>query len=274
MSIKFASICPHPPIIIPTIGSSSDLRLVSKTIQAMKELADIFAKSKPETIIIISPHGPVSYDEMTITISPTLLGNFQDFGDYKTKLNFENDLEIVDALQKRCKKEKIPVRIMNSPQLDHGSLIPLYYLTKNYTPPEGRILKVVPIAYSYLSPKTHLEFGKKIFEICNIEGKTKSKRIAVIASGDLSHRLSLTSPAGFSMDGVRFDKKISSLLRREDIKGILNIDSDLIKDAGECGYLSITTLLGVLSKIKGFKIKLLSYQKPFGVGYLVANVKL
>ena len=45
MSIKFASICPHPPIIIPTIGSSSDLRLVSKTIQAMKELADIFAKS-------------------------------------------------------------------------------------------------------------------------------------------------------------------------------------------------------------------------------------
>ena len=42
MSIKFASITPHPPIIIPTIGSSSDLEQVSETIKAMKKLVKIF----------------------------------------------------------------------------------------------------------------------------------------------------------------------------------------------------------------------------------------
>ena len=274
MSIKFASICPHPPIIIPTIGSSSDLGRASKTIKAMEKSAEIFAKAQPETVIIVSPHGPINYHEMTITMSPTLFGNFQMFADSETKLNFENDLEIISLLQEKCKEQKIPVRIIDFPQLDHGCLVPLYYLTKNYTPQKGKILKVVPIAYSYLNLKTHFEFGKKIFEVCNIEGKTKDKKIAIIASGDLSHRLSLTAPDGFSLKGVEFDEKLIKLLKSNDFEGILNMESDLIKEAGECGYLSIIILLGILSEIKKAKFKFLSYQAPFGVGYLVGHFSL
>ena len=269
MSIKFASICPHPPIIIPTIGSSSDLKKVSKTIRAMEKLAKIFAKEKPDTVIIISPHGPVNYYKMTITMSPTLFGNFRSFGDYQTELNFENDLEIVNILQEKCKEQKIPVRITDAPQLDHGCLVPLYYLTKNYTLPREKTVKIVPIAYSYLDPKTHFEFGKKIFHICNAVNRIKNKRIAIVASGDLSHRLSFGAPAGFSVRGEEFDEEFIKLLRKNDAKRILNMDPDLIKDAGECGYLSTVILLGALSEIKRSKFKALSYQDPFGVGYLV-----
>ena len=284
MSIKFASICPHPPIIIPTIGSSSDLEQVLETIKAMEKLAKIFAKTQPETVIIISPHGPINYHKMTTTMSPTLFGNFQMFGDSETELNFKNDLEIVSLLQEKCKEQKtralttvsalVPIRIIDSPQLDHGCLVPLYYLTKNYDPPKDKILKVVPIAYSYLDPKTHFEFGKKIFEVCNIKGKTKDKKIAIIASGDLSHRLSLTAPAGFSLKGAKFDEKLVRFLKHNDTKEILSMDPDLIKKAGECGYLSIITLLGILSEIKKAKFKFLSYQAPFGVGYLVGHFPL
>ncbi len=269
MSIKFASICPHPPIIIPTIGSPSDLKKVSKTIRAMEKLAKIFAKAKPETVIIISPHGPVNYYKMTITMSPTLFGNFQSFGDYQTELNFENDLEIVNILQEKCKEQKIPVRITDAPQLDHGCLVPLYYLTKNYILPRKKTLKIVPIAYSYLDPKTHFEFGKKISHVCNTANRIKNKRIAIVASGDLSHRLSFGAPAGFSMRGEEFDEKFIKLLRKNDTERILNMDPDLIKDAGECGYLSTATLLGALSETRRSKFKALSYQGPFGVGYLV-----
>lgn len=271
MSIKFASICPHPPIIIPTIGSSSDLKQVSETIKAMEKLAKIFAKTRPETVIIISPHGPIDYHKMTITMSPTLFGNFKMFDNSETELNFKNDLEIVSLLQEKCKEQKIPIRIIDSPQLDHGCLVPLYYLTKNYAPPKGKILKVVPIAYSYLDSKTHFEFGKKIFEICNIKGKTKDKKIAIIASGDLSHRLSLTAPSGFSLKGVKFDEKLVNFLKYNNTKEILNMNPDLIKKAGECGYLSTIILLGILSEIKKVKFEFLSYQAPFGVGYLVGH---
>ena len=51
------------------------------------------------------------------------------------------------------------------------------------------------------------------------------------------------------------------------------MNPDLIREAGECGYLSIIILLGLLSEIKGSKFKSLSYEGPFGVGYLVANIR-
>ena len=274
--IKFAAITPHPPIIIPTIGSSSDLKKVSETIKAMEKLAKIFKKSQIETVIIISPHGPVNYDKMTITMSPTLSGNFQMFGDSKTELNFENDLELVDIFQEKCKEQKIPTRILDFPRLDHGCLVPLYYLTKSYALKKGKTLKVVPIAYSYLDSKTHFDFGKIIHETCNMKYGT-NKRIGIIASGDLSHRLTFDAPAGFSFEGPKFDKKLVKLLKGENFKEILNMDTDLIKEAGECGYLSIIILLGALSGFTGFKkpkFKFLSYQKPFGVGYLTGYFSL
>lgn len=266
--LKFAGICPHPPIIIPTIGSPFDLEKVRKTILAMEKLAEIFTNIKPETLIIISPHGPVSYQEMTITISPTLSGNFQNFGDYQTEMEFKNDLEIIDLLYKECKKGKqIPVQLAEKSFLDHGTLVPLYYLSKKITP------KVVPIAYSFLDTKIHFEFGKKIQKICDLEEKIKKKKIAIVASGDLSHRLTFEAPAGFSIKGAEFDEKLVKLLKNNKRKEILNMDPNLIKEAGECGYLSIIILLGALSN-KRTKFKFLSYQGPFGVGYLVGYFSL
>lgn len=269
--LKFAAITPHPPIIIPTIGSSFDLKMVSKTILAMEKLAKIFAKSKIETLLIISPHGPIEYDSMTANMSFKLVGDFQNFGDYETQLSFENDLEIVNDIYEECKKQKIPIRLTKEPRLDHGSLVPLYYLTKNLSQKNNKILKVVPLAYSFLDVKSHFEFGKIIYDVCNSK-KNKNRKIGVVASGDLSHRLTMEAPAGFSLRGAEFDKKLVQLLKNNDAEGVLNMEPALIKEAGECGYLSIIILLGVLSKLKkffGLNFKFLSYGGPFGVGYLV-----
>lgn len=268
--LKFASICPHPPIIIPTIGSPRDLEKVSKTVKAMEELSKIFQKTRPETVIIISPHGSVDYDNVTITISPTLSGDFQAFNDYKTELNFENDLEFVDVLQEKCREQKIPVRLISISRLDHGALVPLYYLAKNYVLKEGKTLKVVLIAYSFSGIKNNFNFGKKIFEVCNLTEKTRNKKTAIIASGDLSHRLTFDAPAGFSPKAAEFDEKLIDYLEADNVKKILDIDPELVKEAGECGYLSIIMLLGALSQIKA-KPRILSYEAPFGVGYLVVN---
>ena len=44
----------------------------------------------------------------------------------------------------------------------------------------------------------------------------------------------------------------------------------LIDDAHECGLRSILILQGILSKIK-HDPKMLSYEHPLGIGYLVMN---
>jgi len=261
--LKFASICPHPPIIIPTIGKKSDIEKVSETIEAMEKLSQDFAKASPKTVFIISPHGPIDFDRFTLINSPILKGHFYNFGDFKTELVFENDLEVINELKEFCSKEEIPLKVLNSEEIDHGTLVPLYYLSKHY-----QDFKIVPLVYSFSDIESHLKFGEILAKTAN-----QKKSIAIIASGDLSHRLTPEAPAGFSPKAKKFDEKIIESLKKKDIEEILNIEPELIEEAGECAYRSILILLGALKDID-WQPEVLSYQAPFGVGYLVFNFKL
>lgn len=263
--LSFASICPHPPIIIPTIGSPNDLNKIRKTTKGMEKLGREIEKVKPETLILISPHGPVGFSEMGLIKSEKLFGNLSMFGDFKTNFSFENDEDLCYKIVTGTKKAKVPLRIYNKPDLDHGCLVPLYYLTKNFKP------KIVPMAYSLLDNSAHLLLGKILAKIA----KEEKKRIGLVASGDLSHRLLPNAPAGYSPRGEEFDEKLIELLKEKNIDGILNMNEGLIEEAGECGYKSIVILLGALSELNAgnWKLKVFSYEGPFGVGYLVANVE-
>jgi AmmeMemoRadiSam system protein B len=259
----FASICPHPPIIIPNIGGA-ELNNVKKTIKAMKKLAADFAATKPETVIIVSPHGPVQTNKMTITASENLSGNFGQFGDFETQMAFKNNPPLIKEIKKSAEEGKIPADLLDLPNLDHGALVPLYYLSKNY--PD---FNLVPIAFSFLDYQTHFKFGQIIGERLAIS----DKRYAIIASGDLSHRVTPEAPAGYSPRGQEFDEKLAQLLEADDVQGILNLDDDLVEEAGECGLRSIIILLGVLDgcQLSNVNCQLLSYEAPFGVGYLVGQ---
>ncbi|MDD5222100.1 MAG: extradiol ring-cleavage dioxygenase, partial [Patescibacteria group bacterium] len=74
-------------------------------------------------------------------------------------------------------------------------------------------------------------------------------------------------------NGKIFDDKLISLLKTKSWKQILDLDQGLINDAGECGLRSILILLGIIKNLN-YKPELLSYEGPFGVGYLVMNFKL
>lgn len=284
--LTFAAICPHPPIIIPGIGGK-ELNKVKKTVLAMEKLAKDFALAKPETTIIISPHGPVQYSAMTIVNSERLEGSFYNFGDLETKMSFENDPGTIKTIKAGAEKQNIPIGLIDRPDLDHGTLVPLYYLIHQPTrhpelvsgsrPPGdfsspaqndkiGKI-KIVPIAFSFLDFQTHFKFGQTIGK----EIQKSNKKIALVASGDLSHRVTPDAPAGYSPRGKEFDEKLVDLLKTNNAGKILEMDSDLIEEAGECGLRSIIILLGALC-IMDYKFDILSYEAPFGVGYLVAKV--
>jgi len=62
-------------------------------------------------------------------------------------------------------------------------------------------------------------------------------------------------------------------LLKNKARDILDIDQDLVAGAGECGLKSILILLGIMDGIK-HDPKLLSYEYPFGVGYMVMDFKL
>lgn len=256
----FSALAPHPPIMIPNVGGKN-LKKIKNTVSAMEKLSDMLAEKKPDSLIIISPHGVLLPQAFTINLSPNLNASFKNFGDFITEMIFLNDTVLAQTIKEET---TLPTIYSNSEELDHGAAAPLFYLTKKI-----KDLPIVPLGYCFLSYEEHFKFG---FELQKIINKTE-KKIAVIASGDLSHRLTPDAPAGFSPQGNIFDEKLVNLIKEKETQGILNLDKHLIEEAGECGLRSLIILLGILNHIE-YRPKILSYEGPFGVGYLVANFEV
>jgi AmmeMemoRadiSam system protein B len=261
--IVFASICPHPPLLIPTIGKEN-LKQVKKTETAMKKLEEDFYAAKPDTVVIISPHSPLIPNAFGINMAENYTAHLNDFGDFSFKLHFAANKDLAHRLKERAEDQQFPVVLVSQPELDHGITVPLFYLTRHRPN-----IPLVPLSFSMMDLPTHLKFGKIIRD----EIQSDKSRVAVVASGDLSHRLTEGAPAGYSAMGARFDRELTKLIKKNNVEGILGLDQELVDEAGECGLRSITILLGILDEIN-YQPEILSYEGPFGVGYLVANFKL
>ena len=102
-------------------------------------------------------------------------------------------------------------------------------------------------------------------------------RVVYVASGDLSHRLP-GSHYGYDPRGVEFDGLVADSFAAGEWRGLLSIDPELAKAAGECGYRSLAVLSGVVAAVQASgaetRNRLLSYEGPFGVGYLVGEVEI
>lgn len=260
MSLVFAAIVPHPPILLPTIGKEN-FEKVKKTAQSLSKLEEELYLSKPQLIIVISPHGSYFDDAFSVNAETEFTSNFEEFGDMTTKKSWKGSPDFAAQLSHNANIAKIDVRLVSDKKIDHAVAVPLTFLTEHI--PDTKIL---PVGYSGLSVKEHINFGELLKE----KIMESDKRVAVITSGDLSHCLNNDAPAGFNQNGEKFDKMIIELLENHNTVGISNMDSSLVKDASECGYRSILVLLGILKNIN-YTFKNYSYEAPFGVGYLTGN---
>lgn len=262
MSLVFAAITPHPPVLVPAIGKDN-VKKIEQTKTAMEKLEEELYSAKPELVVVISPHGEMSADSFTVNLSGNYEINFEPFGDFATKLQLKGDTVLM-TLGKEKIATKSPLNIISEPVLDHGAGVPLSYLMRHL--PQ---VPIVPLSFSMLDNQAHVEFGKSLKELI----LSTDKRVAVIASGDLSHCLTDDAPVPYNPAGKDFDRTLIELIKKCDIQGIINLDPKLVEDAAECGYRSLLILAGILSDMK-CRPEVLSYEGPFGVGYLVAEIKL
>lgn len=264
MPIVFSALTPHPPVLIPAVGKKN-LAKLKKTQAAMQLLEQELYAAKPDCVLIISPHGQVLSNAFNINLSPKYLVSFDDFGDFSSQLEFKSDPLAVQQIRAGAEvNDKVPLTLSSQEKLDHGIGVPLYYLM-----PHLKEVPIIPIIYSSLDKTVHQQFG----EFLHRQLHQLNKRFALVASGDLSHRLTEDAPGGYSPQGEKFDKKLLALIKSKNTAGVLSLDPALVEQAGECGLKSIIILLGILSDIN-YRPEILSYEGPFGVGYAVVNFKL
>ncbi|WP_027339505.1 AmmeMemoRadiSam system protein A [Halonatronum saccharophilum] len=270
--VVFAGLTPHPPVLVPEVGTE-EIKFIENTKRSMESLAKEVKEVDPDLIITISPHGQVFSDAVGILSAKELKGDFSNFGRGDIELSYNLHEEFTKELAIAANSQGITVaRVDKSTadnlnlqmKLDYGVLVPMYYLEK-----EEIRKPIVPITIGMLSYEDLYKLGK----IIQLIGENKGYKVAVIASGDLSHRLKEGTPGGFDPKGEVFDKKVVDLLDNLQAEGFFDLDSSLIEKAGECGLRSIMIMLGALDRLE-VEGGVLSYEGPFGVGYAVACYKV
>lgn len=263
MPLKFAAITPHPPIIVPGVGSKSDQDKCRQTIESMGKLSHSFANEKIETIVIVSPHSPLAPTAFAINTAPILESSLADFGAPDPHQSLRTDQALVNKIISAAKPD-LSVAPITSPALDHGVNVPLHFLLS-----QNNDAKIVSLSYCGLSLNKHFQFGKFLKGIIEAE----PQRVAFIASGDLSHRLTPDAPAGFAEQGKIFDEKVVDIVKEGNLDKFIEVETDLAQEAGECGLRSFAILAGTLADLD-IETEVFSYEGPFGVGYLVAEIKI
>lgn len=266
------ALMPHPPIMVPEVGKG-ELAKIRSTVTAAEKVTQFLKRGNPQTVVIITPHGPVFEDAVSISVHPRLKGGLAAFGVPEVSLGFETDGLLVRHILRKAERLGIGVTELTddlaktyriSLQLDHGAIVPLYYMAK-----AGFKGQLVHITIGMLSYEEMYTFGKAVQAAIGMG----DKRVAVIASGDLSHRLTPDAPAGYSPRGAEFDRLVVDAMAHGDVKKLFLLDPALIEEAGECGLRPACFLMGVLGGLEA-QAEVLSYEGPFGVGYAIISYEI
>ncbi|MDD2234785.1 MAG: AmmeMemoRadiSam system protein A [Desulfitobacteriaceae bacterium] len=268
-------ILPHPPIIVPEIGQNK-AEAAADTVRAVERAAAEIAKDNPSTIILSSPHSPCFRDFVYIANSEYLFGNFAAFGKPKLEFHFENNCNLIADIVKNAELDGIKAGTLSSriqeqygipDTLDHGALVPLYFIRKEFIRREIGNCKLILISTPFIPLVDLYRFGRCIAGAVN----SSAENVVYVASGDLSHRLTVDAPAGYNPKGREYDQYLIARLKETAVEDLLNIDENFMEAAGECGTRSFVMMLGALDGLK-IKTDIFSYEGPFGVGYLVAKI--
>jgi len=263
---------PHPPIILPEIGKGEDKK-ISDTSKSFNAIGKEIGETSPSTIIIITPHGVMFQDAVSISYQDEIYGDLKNFGVPSVSMKLPINKELSKKIYELSYNENVPVvlttnsllkKYNSSVTLDHGAMVPLYFINKYC-----KDYKLVHITYAPLSDIDLYKFGINI----NKAAEELNENAVLIASGDLSHRLKEDGPYGYNPYGEKFDREFLNLLGKGDVKGVFAISKETIQNAGECGRRSAAILLGAMEGRK-FSGEVLSYEGPFGVGYGVVKFSI
>ncbi|MBR6090434.1 MAG: AmmeMemoRadiSam system protein A [Anaerolineaceae bacterium] len=255
-------IMPHPPIARASVGRGEEKK-IQATLDAYHTASQRIADYAPETIVIISPHNIFFSDAFYVSPGKTYEDSLARFRAPDDRLSIPYDEELRTEIVRLMQERGIPVvqkkAYANEP--DHGSLIPLLFVSEVYTG-----FRVVRIAPSMLSDDILKETGSLIERAA----AHLKRKITVIASGDLSHKLLPEGPYGFVEEGPEFESRVTEMMRKGKLKGFCEFTSAFRDKCAECGLPGFIMLSGALGNYH-IKPDLLSYEGTFGVGYAICT---
>jgi AmmeMemoRadiSam system protein A len=258
--IEFAGLMPHAPVLVPSVGGNS-LYQVRSTAKAMTACAQRALEGHPETVVVISPHSPRRSGAFGLWHTPRLRGSFERFGAPEETVDLPLDRAFAERLELEAGLRGLSTWRITRGALDHGALVPLYYLAAH-----GWVGPTVVLGLDFPEEGGLDEIGRAL----SAAALGLNRQTAIIASGDMSHRLTPAAPEGYDPEAHRFDETFVGLLRKGAFGELRQIDPALQERAAEDVMDSTRVALAASDYRTGLHNEVLSYEGPFGVGYCVA----
>ena len=265
MGIVGSVMVPHPPLILPEVGRGEE-SVIAETAAGYLKAAEFVAALQPETIILSSPHSMMYADYLHISPGERAVGNMSHFGAPQVEISRTYDNELSALLCENAQKAGISAGYLGErdPSLDHGTMVPLYFILQKYTD-----FKLVRIGLSGISLAEHYRFGQLI----QTTADQLNRRVLYVASGDLSHKLKESGPYGYDPHGPVYDEQVMDSMARAAFGELLTFDPVLCDKAAECGHRSFTIMGGALDG-KAVEVNRLCYQDVTGVGYGICTYRV
>lgn len=259
MSISCAVLMCHAPIVIPAIAGEQAAHCRTTT-EAMRETARALVAHEPELIVLISPHAPRKPRSIGITFDAMLNGDFERFGHAQVALELRGSREEAERIADKALAEGVATHPLSGRALDHGSMVPLFFVHE-----AGYRGRIVVSSLPYPGAEIEVAFGHALRQAA----RESPLRWAVLASGDMSHRLTRDAPAGFAPRAREFDRGFTRALRHGDLRSAIAADPDLQELAAE-DVVQSTSVAAAAVQYRAHGTRVFAYEAPFGVGYLEA----
>jgi aromatic ring-opening dioxygenase LigB subunit len=269
--LVFACIAPHGSMIVPVLEEEGAEKALA-TRAAMEELARRMADARPETIVLVTPHGH------RVDRAFSLLNNERVVGELEPEaggsgigfsITFRVDKELNAAIVTSARSLDVPVRrigyaVIDDAEfyqpLDWGASVPLWFLGN--MEPQPRVVIACPDRGNMpwdIFPKFGLAIRKA--------AESLNRRIAFVASADMGHAHAKNGPYGFDPAAAEFDAATVQAIREQDPARLLTFDQAWLKRASTDAYGQILNMAGMIEGT-GFRGELLSYEVPTYFGMM------
>lgn len=256
--ITCAVMVPHPPIALAEVGHGEEKK-IQNTLDAYREACGQIAESRPDTVVILSPHAVMYRDYFHISPGKEAKGNMRRFRAGSVKFDIRYDHELTSLLDRVLREKGISggTEYEREKELDHGTMVPLYFMG-----PHVRDFRYVRVGLSGMPLREHYRLGMAIAECAEKLGR----RIAVIGSGDLSHCQKEDGPYGLDPAGPEYDARIMDTMGKAAFGELLDYSPSFLNRAQECGHRAFVIMAGILDGLS-VTPHVLSHEATFGVGY-------
>lgn len=259
MSVVVAALMCHAPIVVPAVGAERAVECATTT-RAMRDVAAEVVRHAPEGLVLITPHAPRQPRAWGVCAEAHVQGDFGRFGHGAVGVALPGAPSMARALAAAAASHGVAVDGLAGRALDHGAVVPLWFLAE-----AGYSGATLVVALPYPGAGSEARFGRLLRDVAHARGE----RWAVVASGDMSHRLRPGAPAGFHPRACEFDDGFVQALRAGDYAGAMAPEPALQELAGE----DVVQSTCVATAAVGFEARgarVLAYERPFGVGYCEA----